>query len=78
MKNPILAPYVGLVLRVTLSRCNFFVITQFDADLSSGKWKDLNSSTKQSAHIPDFKQNGLNVSFGFNYSVHKIYDQIIY
>lgn len=73
LKNPILAPFIGLVIRATIKRLSFFAISEFNYDLSSAKWKKTWVSKKQQESIPGFKQGGLNFSIGVNFSLNKIY-----
>jgi hypothetical protein len=73
LKNAILAPYIGLVIRGTIKRLTFFAISEFNYDLSSAKWKKTWVSKKQQESIPSFKQSGLNFSIGINYSMNKLY-----
>lgn len=73
LKNAILAPYIGLVIRGTIKRLTFFAISEFNYDLSSAKWKKTWVSKKQQESIPSFKQSGLNFSIGINYSLNKLY-----
>jgi len=75
LKNPIVSPYIGLVLRATFGGFTFFTIAQFDYDLSSKKWKKLWFSDRQKIGVPGLKQHGLTLSFGINYSPNGYYSR---
>lgn len=67
LKNGILAPYLGIVMRVTISRFSCFAISQFNYDFSTSKWKKTWFSKGQEEQIPGFNQTGLVFSFGIKY-----------
>lgn len=67
LKNGLLAPYFGIVLRLTISRFTCFAVSQFNYDFSASKWKKTWFSKKQDEQIPGFNQTGMVFSFGIKY-----------
>ena len=69
MKNMIIAPYVGLVTRLSISKFSLFAIAQYDYDISSKMWKKQWFHKGQDIHIPGIRQSGLTLSAGVGYSL---------
>jgi len=69
MKNMIIAPFVGLVTRLSISKFSLFAIAQYDYDISSKMWKKQWFHKGQDIHIPGIRQSGLTLSTGVGYGL---------
>ena len=64
-----IAPFVGLVAKVNISKICISFIAQYDYDISSKMWKKQWFHKGQETHIPGIRQSGLTLSAGVGYSL---------
>ena len=68
MKNMTIAPYVGLVAKVNISKVCISFIAQYDYDISSKMWKKQWFHKGQDVHFDGLRQSGLTFSAGVGYA----------
>ncbi|MES2286925.1 MAG: hypothetical protein V4547_14640 [Bacteroidota bacterium] len=75
IKNSLFGPFVGLVLRTTVSYITIFTSGQFCYDISSTKWKPTWFSKGQNLDISTLRQNGFTFTIGISYSLDRNYSR---